>query len=63
MTPHEYLEFTCPSAEAAWDLIDDSIKAYLNAEAKVAKDKEDAEVAFDEGQMEAAFMRRCPGLI
>tara|TARA_R110002051_G_C8636609_1_gene485585 strand:+ start:125 stop:316 length:192 start_codon:yes stop_codon:yes gene_type:complete len=63
MTPHDYLEFTCPSAEAAWDLIDDGIKRALNFAAEVAQDEEEAGVALEEGRMEAAFMARHSGLI
>jgi len=63
MTPHDYLEFTCPSAEAAWDLIDDGIKRVLNFAAEVAQDEEEAGVALEEGRMEAAFMARHSGLI
>ena len=63
MTPHDYLEFTCPSAEAAWDLIDDGIKRALNFAAEVAQDEEEAGVALQEGRMEAAFMARHSGLI
>ena len=63
MTPHDYLEFTCPSAEAAWDLIDDGIKRALNFAAEVAQDEEEDGVALEEGRMEAAFMARHSGLI
>ena len=63
MTPHNYLEFTCPSAIPAWDLIDDTIKRALNFAAEVGQDEEEAGVALEEGRNEAAFMARHPGLI
>ena len=63
MAPHNYLEFTCPSAIPAWDLIDDTIKRALNFAAEVAQEEEEAGVALGEGRMEAAFMARHSGLI